>query len=123
MRPLDTSTGVPLYLQVAQMLKEDIAAGQFGEGDAVPSLRVASAELRVNLHTVGKAYSLLEREGVLSRKRGGPYRVASVPDAASDLLLNDVEALLDRGAALGVSPEAVVELVADAAGQRVRRKA
>lgn len=67
MRPIDPSSGLPLYLQVAVALKEDIAAGSYIVGDAVPSLRAAASELRVNLHTVGKAYRLLEDEGVLTQ--------------------------------------------------------
>ena len=123
MRSLDASTGVPLYLQVARLLKEDIAAGRYSEGDAVPSLRAAAAELRVNIHTVGKAYAVLEREGVLSRKRGDAFRVATIPGAAVDLLRDDVDNLLDRAAALQVPAETVVELVEEAARARIRREA
>jgi len=123
MRSLDASTGVPLYLQVARALKEDIAVGRYGEGEAVPSLRVASAELRVNIHTVGKAYALLEREGVLRRRRGDAFRVATVPGAAVDLIRDDIHALLDRAATLQIASETVLELVESTALERVRRKA
>ena len=123
MRGLDASTGVPLYLQVARALKEDIAAGRHAKGEPVPSLRVAAAALRVNIHTVGKAYALLHREGILTRRRGDAFRVATIPGVASDLLRDDVDALLDRAAALGVPTEAVVEMVGEAAAQRSRRTA
>ena len=123
MKSLDASTGVPLYLQVARLLKEDIAAGRYSEGDAVPSLRVASSELRVNIHTIGKAYALLEREGVLSRRRGDAFRVAAIPGTAVDLIREDVETLLDRAAGLKVSADTVVELVEEAVVSRARREA
>jgi len=120
MRALDPASGLPLYLQVAAALKEDIAAGLYGVGDAVPSLRAASAQLRVNLHTVGKAYQRLERDGVLVRRRGDAYRVAKVESAAEELLQADVEALLDRAEGLQVSAEAVLDLVE--ASVKVRRR-
>ena len=59
MRPLDPASGLPLYLQVARGLQEDIAAGSYAGGDAVPSLRDTSAELRVNVYTVATAYHCL----------------------------------------------------------------
>lgn len=123
MRPIDPSSGLPLYLQVAVALKEDIAAGSYNVGDAVPSLRAAASELRVNLHTVGKAYRLLEDEGVLTRKRGDAYRVATTARAAKDLLRDDVQALLDRAEALDVSHGDVLDMVVGEVAERSRRTA
>ena len=92
-------------------------------GDAVPSLRAAASELRVNLHTVGKAYRLLEDEGVLTRKRGDAYRVATTARAAKDLLREDVQALLDRAEALDVSHGDVLDMVVGEVAERSRRTA
>jgi len=120
MRPLDPTGGLPLYLQVARALQEDIAAGLYGEGDSVPSLRDVSAELRVNVHTVAKAFQLLERDGALVRQRGDAYRVAASARAAAELLHADIAALIDRAEGMGVGPDALVGLVeAAVAGRRV----
>jgi GntR family transcriptional regulator len=123
MRSLDPASGLPLYLQVARALQEDIAAGALEEGDAAPSLRGVAAELRINVHTVAKAWQHLEREGVLRRARGGPYRVAAVAEAAEDLLRADVHALLARAASLGLSDRAVLELLVQAVEARRRETA
>ncbi len=123
MRPLNPASGLPLYLQVAGALKEDIAAGTYAVGSPVPSLRAAAAELRINLHTVGKAYRLLEEEGVLTRKRGDAYRVAQSARAARDLIQDDVESLMDRAEALAVSAAEVLEMVQVEAAARTRRTA
>ncbi|HCH64437.1 MAG: GntR family transcriptional regulator [Deltaproteobacteria bacterium] len=123
MRSIDPSSGLPLYLQVAVALKEDIASGAYSVGDAVPSLRAAAAELRVNLHTVGKAYRLLEEERVLTRRRGDAYRVAQTARAAKDLLQDDVEALLNRAEALEVSHGEVLDMVVSEVAERSRRTA
>ena len=123
MRPLDPTSGLPLYLQVARALREDIAAGVLATGDPAPSLREAAAALRINVHTVAKAWQHLEREGVLLRERGGPYRVAPTSSAAEDLLREDIDALLDRAGSVGVGDEALLELVVAAVAGRRRRPA
>lgn len=123
MRPLDPSSGLPLYRQIARALQEDIAAGLLQEGDAAPSLREAAAQLRINVHTVGKAWKELEREGVLLRERGGPYRVGPVASAAEDLVRSDVAALLERADSLGVSDDTVLALVTEVVSARGRESA
>jgi GntR family transcriptional regulator len=122
-RPLDPASGLPLYLQVARSLQEDIAAGSHAEGDAVPSLRDTAAALRVNVHTVAKAYQLLERDGVLERQRGDTYRVAAAAQAAAELLAADIDQLIDRAAGMGVSAEALVEMIERAVERRAVRRA
>lgn len=113
---LHTDSGVPIYLQVADGLRVAIAAGIYAEGEPVPSLRALAAQIRVNYHTVGKAYRLLEEEGVIARRRGGPYLVVPRPknEAALELLRQDVEQLARRSQTLGVSKDAVTALLDEA---------
>ena len=110
---LRTDSGVPIYLQVADGLRVAIAAGIYPEGAPVPSLRALSAEIRVNYHTVGKAYRLLEEEGVIARRRGGPFLVVPRPknEAALELLRQDAEHLARRSHMLGVPTEDVLTLL------------
>ena len=123
MRGLDPASGLPLYLQVARILRESIAAGELASGDSAPSLRAMASRLRVNVHTVAKSYQLLEREGVLVRRRGDPYRIADGAGAAADLLREDVEALIARAASLNVPGEQVLRMVEQALEERARRRA
>ena len=124
MLDLQTSSGVPLYLQVADALREAIAAGVYTDGTPVPSLRALSSEIRVNYHTIAKAYRLLEDDGVIARRRGGPYLV--VPQAASEvglqLLRKDAEQLARRGRALGIARDQVVALLDDAIAEQPRKE-
>jgi len=87
----------------------------------VPSLRAMASRLRLNVHTVAKAYQGLEADGVLVRRRGEPYRVATGAAVARQLLREDVEALLDRAASLGVGAGEVLELVEEAARLHLER--
>lgn len=123
MRPVDPSSGLPLYLQVADVLREQIGSGELVEGDPVPSLRVTAAELRVNVHTVGKAYQLLERDGLLLRRRGEPYRVGPSGRVAVQLIEEDIQALLDRAESLNLQPSQVLRLLERALAERQTRSA
>jgi len=71
------SAGAPIYQQLMQQVKFQIASGRLGAGDYLPSVREAAVELAVNPMTVSKAYSLLEREGIVVRDRGQGMRVAA----------------------------------------------
>ncbi|MBX9868393.1 MAG: GntR family transcriptional regulator [Burkholderiaceae bacterium] len=53
-----------------EQLRRQIAGGQLQAADALPSVREVAASLGVNPMTVSKAYSMLEAEGLLERRRG-----------------------------------------------------
>ena len=60
----------PIFLQIRQRLVEMILKGQVKPGEALPSIRQASADLAVNPLTVTKAYQSLVDQGVVEKKRG-----------------------------------------------------
>ena len=51
-------------------MRRRAAAGQLAAGQEIPSVRELAQALAVNPMTVSKAFSLLESEGVLERRRG-----------------------------------------------------
>ena len=55
-----------VYLEVAARYRNYIELGVYREGDALPSVRFAAAELGVNPNTVAKAFALLECEGMIT---------------------------------------------------------
>ncbi len=120
---LDPSLGVPLYLQLVQALLDQLATGLLPEGAPVPSSRQLAAELRVNYHTVNKAYRQLEADGWLTRQRGGSWLVAedAVGRAAAVLLGRDLERLCERARAQGLGRDDLLERVADT-WQRAERE-
>ncbi len=120
MLDLHPDSGVPLYLQVAEGLREAIAAGIYAEDEPVPSLRALASEIRVNYHTIAKAYRLLEDDNVIVRRRGGPYLVVPRPrdEASLELLRKDAEQLARRAHALGVSRNQAVTLLDEAMAAR-----
>lgn len=71
-----TDASDAIYRQVIEQVKRHVAAGQLKAGDQVPSVRAMAKALAVHHMTVSKAYSMLEMEGVLLRRRGLPMVVA-----------------------------------------------
>ena len=67
---LNFKSGRPAYLQIVEQVKYAAANGELRAGDPLPSIRVLAEELRVNRNTVAKAYTELEREGVVETRRG-----------------------------------------------------
>lgn len=63
-------SGQPIYRQVIEQIRRQIMAGQLGEETQLVSVRELAAQLNVNPMTISKAYSLLENEGLLERRRG-----------------------------------------------------
>ena len=78
---IDLHNGVPAYRQIMDQVKLQIATGLLPAGAELPSTRALSAELALNPMTVSKAYGLLERDGVLERRRGQTLTVRAVPGA------------------------------------------
>jgi len=76
-----TGSPDPIYRQLIDQVKRFVAGGQLAAGDELPSVREVASMLAVNPMTVSKAYSLLETEGVLERRRGLGMVVAERPRA------------------------------------------
>lgn len=65
MKRLDSNSPIPLYAQLAEAIRYQIASGALEAGEMLPALRSAAREWGVNLHTVRRAYSLLAEKGVV----------------------------------------------------------
>src|SRR6476620_6441287 len=74
------NSGVPIYRQVVEQVRAQVAGGRIAGGEFLPSVRQAAVELEVNPMTVSKAYSLLERDGVVELVRGQGMRVNHRPE-------------------------------------------
>jgi len=62
--------GEPIYLQLRDRLRDLILQGVYQEGEAVPSVRQLSADLRINPITVSKSLQLLVDGGWIEKRRG-----------------------------------------------------
>ena len=73
---IQTGSSEPIYRQLVEHVRRRVASGQIKAGDEIPSVRELAQQLAVHPMTISKAYSLLEAEGLLERRRGLAMRVA-----------------------------------------------
>jgi GntR family transcriptional regulator len=76
---LDAKSGVPIYRQIQDQIRYGIASGRLRPGEQLPTVRALAVDLSVNPNTVIKAYTELERQGVLTTEQGSGTFVASLP--------------------------------------------
>jgi GntR family transcriptional regulator len=67
---LDTSSGVPTYLQLVQQVEHALRLGYLKPGDQLPRVREVVAGLAINPNTVLKAYRELETKGLAAGRPG-----------------------------------------------------
>ncbi|WP_230399726.1 MocR-like pyridoxine biosynthesis transcription factor PdxR [Novisyntrophococcus fermenticellae] len=65
---LEHNGGIPLYEQIYQYIKTEIADGKIIAGEKLPSSRALSRQLSVSRSTVDLAYEQLESEGYLESR-------------------------------------------------------
>jgi GntR family transcriptional regulator len=93
---LKPNSGIPIYRQVLEQVRRQVAGGQLKAGDELPSVREVALAHAVNPMTISKAYALLQAEGLLEHNRGKPMTVASQSRAQSPVSrrLEQIEPLL-----------------------------
>lgn len=113
---VNPASGLPIYRQIADQVRRLAATGRLAAGEFLPSVRQVAQQLQVNPMTVSKAYSILERDGVLENVRGQGMRLrqpavsATVRDRRQALrpLLEQVVATAYQ---LSLSPQEVMRLL------------
>ena len=67
---LDYRDARPIYSQIIDRFREQIAAGILQPGEKMPSVRDLAAELAINPNTIQRAYRQLEAEGWIVSMQG-----------------------------------------------------
>ena len=66
---IDFKSDLPIYEQIRRGIIMGLSKGEIKPGDKLPSVREMAENIGINLHTVNKAYKLLEGDGVLTMDR------------------------------------------------------
>jgi GntR family transcriptional regulator len=94
---LETSDGVPIYLQIVDQIKRNVAVGRLKPEDPLPSVRQLALELTINPNTVARAYLELEHEGVIYKRQGqGTYVSPQALDASRRERMRVVAGLFEK---------------------------
>lgn len=75
----------PLYLQVAEILRQKIARGELKEGQLLPTINTLSEQFKVARITIRQAVKILEEEGLVEARRGRGTTVVAQPEGLRPL--------------------------------------
>lgn len=67
---IEPNSATPVYRQIVDQVRYQIAGGTLRPGDRLPSVRDLARQLPANQNTVLKAYNLLAQDGLVSRRQG-----------------------------------------------------
>jgi len=76
---LDFRSGIPIYTQIVEQVKQQVVSGELKPGDQLPTVRALALELRVNFNTIARAYRLLDEAGIISTQQGRGTYILDVP--------------------------------------------
>ena len=108
---LEPTSGTPIYRQLVDQVRQLAASGRLEAGDQLPTVRAIASELGVNPVTISKAYSLLEREGVVSQQPGADVVMARTRVSPLQAMRPQALALVTTAKRLGFSREDTLDTV------------
>ena len=80
---IDNSSERPIYQQIIDQIKRDIALNKLQENEKLPTVRQLAGQLVINPNTIAKAYRQLERDGIIVTKAGAGAFVAELNSSLS----------------------------------------
>ena len=110
---LDLASGVPVYRQLIEQVRNGIAFGTLHMGDQLPTVRQTAVDLAINPNTVVRAYRELELLGVIETHQGTGTFVSSQKVERDDVerqrqLDQLVSEFVSRASAAGLQVEDIL---------------
>ena len=108
---------VPIYLQLIELLKIAVIRGEYRQNDRLPPVRELAEQYGVNPNTVQRAYSELEREGIVQSERTAG-RFLSIDDSRIEQLKKEISngyisELFSRMRLIGLNDDQIRKMVND----------
>jgi GntR family transcriptional regulator len=114
---LDRHSGLPVYRQLVDQVRQALRLGILHPGDQLPSVRDVVEQVAINPNTVHRAYRELEHQGLVEGQAGrGTFVRRSLPGLTKqhDALQRRLTAWLASARAAGLDDEAIEAMVARA---------
>lgn len=108
---LSQSSPLSLSAQIAQQIRDAVAAGVLGPGDLLPPARELAESLGINIHTVLKGYADLRAAGLVDLRRGRTARISPDAEVAKTHIEARLAELLRDADAAGIDRSEIVRLV------------
>lgn len=105
----------PIFLQIVERIQMDIISGKYKPGDKLPSVREFASEAAVNPNTMQKAFTDLERTGlVYSQRTSGRFiteDVTLINELKASLAKEKITEFLELMQRLGFQKEDILALI------------
>ncbi|MCP4261095.1 MAG: GntR family transcriptional regulator [Planctomycetes bacterium] len=75
---IDNASDRPVYQQIIDQVKRDIALGRIIKNEKLPTVRQLAGQITINPNTIAKAYRQLEQQGIIVTKAGAGAFVANL---------------------------------------------
>ena len=116
---LDIRADAPIYQQIVDQIKAQVASGTLKPGDQLPTVRALASDLRINFNTVARAYRILDEERIISTQQGrGTYITEKPPPKVTERmrresLENLARRYIEESTRLGFTESEIRQMVAD----------
>ena len=105
----------PVFIQIIEKLKLDIITGVYKPGDKLPSVRDLAGEAAVNPNTMQRAFSELERDGlVYTMRTSGRFiteDITMIQSLKEQMAINAIAEFLSNMERLGFNKEDAISLL------------
>ncbi|MBR7020085.1 MAG: GntR family transcriptional regulator [Lachnospiraceae bacterium] len=108
---IDVTGRVPIFEQICRGICGDIAKGVLKPHDRIPAARVLARELGINPNTVAKAYTELERDGIIYSRVGKGSFIAEHGNRADRRFTDEFEQKARDALQAGVPIETLEEIL------------
>jgi GntR family transcriptional regulator len=113
---IQSKSGVPIYEQIEQQIKEEILAGRLGIGEPLPSIRSLAADLKISVITTKRAYEELEKEGMIYSVAGKGFFVDNpdfqyLEEKRTLGIEDELKSILDKAKQVGLTKEELMDMI------------
>ncbi len=110
-------SNLPIYTQLLEHIQLQIISGVFKPGDKLPSVRDFAEEASVNPNTMQKAFTELERLGlVFTQRTNGRYiteDTAMITKLKKSVAAEQIQAFFEKMKQLGFTKEEIIAVIQD----------
>ena len=94
---LSNSSGIPIFEQIENAIKEAIFSDELKEEDMLPSVRNLANELKISFLTVKRAYDELEQGGFIKTVQGkGSFVAPKNLDLIKEEKLKEIQDYIEK---------------------------
>lgn len=112
---INFSNDKPIFMQFADIIKQDIMSGKFKANQKLPPVREFAFDYSINPNTVQKALQILEADGLIETDRtNGKFVVDNLKKIQMQkikLINDEIDMLFEKARSLGFDLKEIKEII------------